>query len=88
MQVQGGDEHKGEVWTDILGWSQEEVTIEEDGAFLFSSLSSLCFSPFLFLRPALADADVLRSTGWATFKAPSKSVSIWAKKDARGRDSF
>jgi hypothetical protein len=35
MQVPGGDEHKGEVWTDILGWSQEEVTIEEDGTSCF-----------------------------------------------------
>ncbi|GAA6005838.1 hypothetical protein JCM10207_007245 [Rhodosporidiobolus poonsookiae] len=56
MQLPGGDAHKGEVWTDVLGWWQGEVTIEEDG--------------------------------WATFKCPSKSVAIFAKKDARGRDSF
>ncbi|GAA5867187.1 hypothetical protein JCM8547_006269 [Rhodosporidiobolus lusitaniae] len=56
MQVPGGDEHRGEVYTDVLGWSQQEVIIEEDG--------------------------------WATFKCPSKSVSIWVKKDARGREAF
>ncbi|GAA5917134.1 hypothetical protein JCM6882_009359, partial [Rhodosporidiobolus microsporus] len=56
MQLPGGDEHKGEVWTDLLGWYQGEVTIEEDG--------------------------------WATFKCPSKSVSVWAKKDARNREGF
>lgn len=31
-----GQEHKGEVWTDILGWSDREVTIDDDGYGLFS----------------------------------------------------
>ena len=26
-----GELHQGEVWTDVLGWSQEQVTIGEDG---------------------------------------------------------
>jgi alpha-amylase len=26
-----GSEHKGEVWTDVLGWEQGEVTIDEEG---------------------------------------------------------
>ncbi|KEF54705.1 alpha-amylase [Exophiala aquamarina CBS 119918] len=26
-----GDAHKGEVWSDILGWQTDEVTIEDDG---------------------------------------------------------
>ncbi|GAA6043444.1 hypothetical protein JCM8097_002860 [Rhodosporidiobolus ruineniae] len=56
MQLPGGDKHKGEKWTDVLGWYQGEVEIEEDG--------------------------------WATFKCPAKSVSIWTKSDARGREAF
>ncbi|KAF1981494.1 glycoside hydrolase family 13 protein [Aulographum hederae CBS 113979] len=35
-----GDEHNGEVWTDVLGWSQEEVTIEDGyGTFSCSGIS-------------------------------------------------
>lgn len=30
-----GDLHKGEVWTDVLGWSKDEVTIDDDGFGLF-----------------------------------------------------
>lgn len=30
-----GDMHKGQVWTDVLGWHTEEVTIDEDGYGLF-----------------------------------------------------
>lgn len=30
-----GEGHKGEVWTDILGWEQSEVTIDEQGYGLF-----------------------------------------------------
>jgi len=26
-----GIEHKGEVWTDVLGWAPKEVTIGDDG---------------------------------------------------------
>jgi len=26
-----GIEHKGEVWTDVLGWEPKEVTIGDDG---------------------------------------------------------
>lgn len=26
-----GEGHAGEVWTDVLGWEQGEVTIGEDG---------------------------------------------------------
>ena len=51
----GGDK-AGQVWTDLLNWSQEEVTIGEDG--------------------------------WADFKCPAKSLSIWAAKDAKFRNEF
>lgn len=30
-RMEVGAEHKGEVWTDVLGWHQGEVMIEEDG---------------------------------------------------------
>lgn len=30
-----GTEHKGEVWTDILGWQTDEVTIDDEGYGLF-----------------------------------------------------
>lgn len=51
-----GKEHAGEVWTDILGWTQGEITIEEDG--------------------------------WAEFKCPGESLSVWAHTDAKGREEF
>ncbi|GAA5867181.1 hypothetical protein JCM8547_006267 [Rhodosporidiobolus lusitaniae] len=53
MQVEGAEE--GEVYTDLLGWNTEEVTIEADG--------------------------------YATFKCPAQSVSIWTRTDARGREN-
>jgi alpha-amylase len=31
-----GDMHKGEVWTDVLGWSEGEVTIDDEGYGMFS----------------------------------------------------
>lgn len=55
-RMQLPDGHAGEVWTDVLGWYQGEVTIGEDG--------------------------------WADFKCHERSVSIWAKKDARGREEY
>lgn len=30
-----GEEHKGEVWTDVLGWSDREVEIDSDGYGMF-----------------------------------------------------
>ncbi|KAK9460987.1 glycoside hydrolase superfamily [Lipomyces oligophaga] len=51
-----GAEHAGEIWTDVLGWSKEEVTIGEDG--------------------------------FADFKCPATSVSIWVNKEADGRNEF
>lgn len=30
-----GAVHKGEVWTDVLGWESSEVTIDEQGNGLF-----------------------------------------------------
>ena len=33
MQV--GDTHKGEIWTDILGWEQGEVKVDDEGYGLF-----------------------------------------------------
>lgn len=30
-----GEEHKGEVWTDVLGWQTDEVKIEDDGYGMF-----------------------------------------------------
>ncbi|THX97898.1 putative alpha-amylase [Aureobasidium pullulans] len=35
IQMHVGPEHKGEVWTDILGWEQGEVTIDEEGNGVF-----------------------------------------------------
>ncbi|KAF7982385.1 hypothetical protein HWV62_28469 [Athelia sp. TMB] len=35
-RMEVGAEHKGEVWTDVLGWHQGEVTIGEDGWAEFS----------------------------------------------------
>jgi alpha-amylase len=31
-----GTEHKGEIWTDVLGWESGEVHIGDDGFGLFS----------------------------------------------------
>lgn len=31
-----GEEHKGETWTDILGWAQDPVKIEDDGFGTFN----------------------------------------------------
>jgi len=31
-----GADHKGEVWTDVLGWEQGEVTIDDEGNGKFS----------------------------------------------------
>lgn len=42
MQVQGNNEHKGEKWIDVLGWTQGEVEIEED-----VRLSLLSYAVFL-----------------------------------------
>lgn len=30
-KMEVGKEHAGEVWTDVLGWHEGEVTIGEDG---------------------------------------------------------
>lgn len=30
-----GQIHAGEVWTDVLGWEKQEVTIDNDGHGLF-----------------------------------------------------
>ena len=35
LQMAVGETHRGEVWTDVLGWEQEEVTIDDDGYGLF-----------------------------------------------------
>jgi hypothetical protein len=35
----------------------------------------------------LGNADVALD-GWAEFKSPAESISIWTKTDARGRDEF
>jgi alpha-amylase len=55
-RMEVGANHKGEVWTDVLGWYKDEITIGEEG--------------------------------WADFRCPAHSVSIWTKKDARGREEF
>lgn len=34
-QMHVGREHKGEIWTDVLGWSQGGVTIDEAGNGMF-----------------------------------------------------
>lgn len=31
-----GEMHKGEIWTDVLGWSQDNVEIDEEGFGLFN----------------------------------------------------
>ncbi|KAK4619452.1 Alpha-amylase [Fulvia fulva] len=51
-----GEMHAGQVWTDVLGWQQEGVEIDEEG--------------------------------YGLFKCPGTSVSIWVRKDAKGRDRF
>jgi alpha-amylase len=51
-----GKEHAGSVWTDVLGWTQGEVKVGDDG--------------------------------FAEFTSPAKSISVWVKADARGRDQF
>ncbi|KAF5389701.1 hypothetical protein D9757_006050 [Collybiopsis confluens] len=51
-----GKEHAGEAWTDVLGWSEGEIVIGEDG--------------------------------WAEFRSPAMSVSVWVVKDAHGREEF
>ena len=30
-----GPEHKGEVWTDVLDWQKDEVSIDDDGNGVF-----------------------------------------------------
>ena|SRR5947207_1261349 len=37
-----GSEHKGEVWTDVLGWEQSEVVIGDDGWTDFVCPSASC----------------------------------------------
>jgi hypothetical protein len=49
-------EHASETWTDILGWHQGEVVIEEDG--------------------------------WGDFSCSARSVSVWVKDCAKGREEF
>lgn len=36
IQMHVGPEHKGEVWTDVLGWEKGEVTIDEEGNGMFA----------------------------------------------------
>lgn len=67
------DGHAGEKWTDILGWSQGEIEIGDDVRY-----------PPVLLSFRRADAE----QGWAEFRSPARSVSVWAKKDARGRSEF
>lgn len=40
-----GEMHKGETWTDVLGWEKEEVCIGEDGwaSFPVAGCSASCF---------------------------------------------
>lgn len=35
IQMHVGPEHKGEVWTDVLGWEEKEVTIDDEGNGMF-----------------------------------------------------
>ncbi|KAF2442633.1 glycoside hydrolase family 13 protein [Karstenula rhodostoma CBS 690.94] len=51
-----GDMHKGQIWTDVLGWEEGEVKIDEEG--------------------------------YGLFPCPGISVSVWVRKDAKGRDQF
>lgn len=37
LKMAVGDLHKGEVWTDILGWSDNEVVIDDEGYGLFTT---------------------------------------------------
>ncbi|KAF2227045.1 putative alpha-amylase [Elsinoe ampelina] len=37
IQMHVGPEHKGEVWTDILGWQQDQVTIDDEGNGVFKT---------------------------------------------------
>jgi len=36
MYVGPPEYHKGEVWTDVLGWEQNEVVIDDKGCGMFS----------------------------------------------------
>jgi hypothetical protein len=36
----GGQQHAGDKWTDVLGWSKGEVTIGEGTLFLASKMGS------------------------------------------------
>lgn len=51
-----GKGHKGEVWTDVMGWRRGEVTIDEKG--------------------------------YGDFPCSAKSVSVWVRGDAVGRERF
>ena len=71
-KIEVGKDHAGEKWTDVLGWHQGEITIDE--------------GEFACVRTEFVVAD--RTEGWAEFVSPPESVSIWTKTDARGRDEF
>jgi alpha-amylase len=51
-----GELHHGEVWTDVLGWSDREVTIGDDG--------------------------------FGMFACGGVSVSVYVKRDAKGREKL
>ena len=74
MQVPDG--HAGEEWTDVLGWSQGTVTIGED------------VSDFRREGCQGDELIVCAMQGWADFRSPPRSVSVWASVKARGREEF
>lgn len=77
MQIPDG--HAGEIWTDVLGWSQGEITIGDDVSLYLPSQYNFNFN---------TDTKICQFQGWTDFRCPARSVSVWAKKDARGREEF
>jgi alpha-amylase len=42
LRMAVGAEHKGEVWTDVLGWEPKEVTIDDEGYGVFDVPGTSC----------------------------------------------
>ncbi|RYP91761.1 hypothetical protein DL770_002105 [Monosporascus sp. CRB-9-2] len=43
IQMHIGPENKGEAWTDVLGWQQDQVEIDGEGNGVFKCPGSKCF---------------------------------------------
>jgi len=74
-----GIEHKGEVWTDVLGWEPKEVTIGDDGFGEFDWYVTF------WQHHAMRRTDLL--TYYCDYSSGT-SCAIYVNKDAKGRDRF